>query len=191
MPIADRKQALLPLLADPEESVRAAASRALDQVQGLEHLGNLATAAMSGDKSRRLRAIHLLGDLPHEGAVQTLLSLLGDSDADVRVTAVRALRRRLPPRGLVSLASCLDDPNPSVVAAALETLAMYQDERVTELILPTLASPDPEKAAAAADALGRHGNPAAEPRLVERLASAADPYLKSRIAEALGNLRLG
>ncbi len=190
MPTETRKKALIPLLADPEETVRAAASRALDQVQGLEHLGNLATSAMSGDKSRRLRAIHLLGDLPHEGAVQALLSLLGDADADVRVTVVRALRRRLPPRAMVPLASCLDDPILPVVAAALETLAMYRDDRVTELILPTLASPDPEKAAAAAAALGRNGNPAAEPHLVERLATAADPYLKSSLAEALGNLRI-
>jgi HEAT repeat protein len=188
--LESRKKALTPLLIDPEEMVRAAASRALDHVQGMEHLGNLAMSAMGGEKSRRLRAIHLLADLANDGAVQTLLSLLGDADPDIRVTAVRGLRRRLPTRAIIPLAGALDDPHPSVVAAALETLSQYQDDRVTELIVPTLGSPDPETAGAAADALGRNGNPAGEPHLIERLTGAADPWLRSRIAEAIGNLRL-
>lgn len=190
MSLEDRKKALTPLLGDPEETVRLAASRALDHIQALEHLGNLATAAMGGEKSRRLRAIHLLGDLSHEGAVQALLALLGDPDADIRVSAVRAFRRRLPPRALVPLAACLDDPNNSVVTAALETLSLYHNDTVTELILPSLGSPDPETASAAAEALARNGDPAAEAPLIARISSAPDPYLRARIAEAIGNLRL-
>lgn len=189
MGLEERKAALTQLLTDPEETVRSAASRSLDHIQGMEHIVNLASAATRGEKGKRLRAVHLLGDLAHDGAVQVLLALLGDVDPDIRVTAIRALRRRLPLRALVSLASSLDDSNPSVVTAALETLSNFPGDTVVELLLPSLANPDPEIASAAAEALARNGDPRAEPHLVARLAEAHDPTLRSRIAEALGSLR--
>ena len=46
-----------------------------------------------------------------------------------------------------------------------------------------------ETACVAAEALGRSGDPKAEPYLIKILQETADPFLKARTAEALGSLR--
>jgi HEAT repeat protein len=188
MAINDRKKALAQSLQDPEEMVRSAASRALDRVEGLERLHDIVETARAGETPVRIRAIHFLAYLNTPEAVDSMLSFLQDQNQDIRVATVKALQARTPERALIPLFACLDDPEISVVQGAIDTLSFYMDPRVTEFILPYLADPDTETASTAAEALGRNGDPRAEPHLISVLSESKDPFLRSKAAEALGNL---
>ena len=169
--------------------MRAAASRALDRVEGMERLPNIIEAASKGEKPHRIRAIHFLGFLNTPESVDRMLGFLQDPEADIRVATVRATQVHLPERAMVPLLGALEDPDTSVVQVVIETLSHYQDPRITEFLLPFLQGPDTETACVAAEALGRNGDPRSEPALIMVLQESADPFLKVRAAEALGNLR--
>ena len=102
---------------------------------------------------------------------------------------VKAIQIRLPDRALVPLLGALEDPDVSVVQLVIETLSHYQDPRITDFLVPFLSSRDTETASFAAQALGRNGDPKAEPALINILQETLDPFLKLKTAEALGNLR--
>ena len=188
MSLDSRKQALNKALQDPEELVRSAASRALDRVEGLERMDQIYDTAGKGDKPYRIRAIHFLGYINTKTSVDLVLSFLQDPEPDIRVATVKALQATVPERAFVPLITSLDDPEPSVVQGAMETLSHYRDPRATEFLLPYLASHDVETACVAAEALGRNGDPRSEPHLIKTLAEAPDPFLRTKAAEALGNL---
>lgn len=189
MTLSDRKQALTMALQDGEELVRAAASRALDRVEGMERLHNIFKAASSGDKPHRIRAIHFLGFLNTDASIDQMLTFLQDPEPDIRVATVKAAQVHLPERALVPLLGALEDPDISVVQVVIEILSYYHDPRITEFLIPFLSSADMETACVAAQALGRNGDPKAEPALIKVLQETLDPFLKVRTAEALGNLR--
>jgi len=189
MTLSDRKQALTRALQDPEELVRAAASRALDRVEGMERLQNIFETASSGEKPYRIRAIHFLGFLNTAESIDQMLAFLQDPEPDIRVATVKAVQIQLPERALVPLLSSLEDPDISVVQVVIETLSHYRDPRITEFLIPFLIGPEPETACVAAEALGRNGDPKAEHHLIKVLQETDDPFLKTRTAEALGNLR--
>jgi HEAT repeat protein len=189
MSLPDRKQALTKALQDPEELVRAAASRALDRVEGLERLATIIETASGGEKPNRIRAIHFLGFLSTDESVDAMLRHFQDPEPDIRVAAVKAAQIHLPQRALVPLLGALEDPDISVVQIVIETLSHFRDPKVTEFILPFLNSQDTETASIAAESLGRNGDPGAEPYLIKVLTETGDPFLRARVAEALGNLR--
>lgn len=189
MSLENRKQALLAALKDPEELVRGAASRAMDRIEGMERTGQISLTAAGSDKPSRIRAIHFLGFLNTSESVDRMLSFLQDQEADIRVAVTRAIQVNLPKRAFVPLVTCLDDPDPSVVQSSLQTLSFYRDPKATEFILPFLDSPDVETAAVAAEALGRNGDPRAEEALIRVLTRSEDAFLRTRAAEALGNLQ--
>ena len=161
MTLSDRKKALTQALQDSEALVRAAASRALDRVEGMERLQNIFEAASSGEKPHRIRAIHFLGFLNTAESVDRMLALLQDPEPDIRVAAVKAVQIHLPQRALVPLLGALEDPEISVLQVVIETLSHFQDPRITEFLVPFLIGPDTENACVAAEALGRNGDPKA------------------------------
>lgn len=189
MTLSDRKQALTKALQDSEELVRAAASRALDRVEGLERIKNIFETASSGEKPHRIRAIHFLGFLNTVESLNQVLGFLQDPEADIRVATVKAVQVHLPERALIPLLGALEDPDTSVVQVVIETLSHYRDPKITDFLLPFLTAPDTETACVAAEALGRNGDPKAESALIKVLQGATDPFLRTRTAEALGNLR--
>ena len=189
MTLSDRKQALSKVLQDPEETVRAAASRALDRLEGIERLQDIFETASSGDKPHRIRAIHFLGFLNTDASVDRMLAFLQDPEPDIRVATVKAIQTHLPKRAFVPLLGALEDPDIIVVQSVIEALSYYRDPRVTEFLLPFLTSQHAETACVTAESLGRTGDPAAEPHLIRTLQQATDPFLKFSVAEALGNLR--
>ena len=191
MPISERKAILKKALRDPDEVVRAAASRALDRIEGLERFDDIAQTTASGEKPDRIRAIHFLGFLNTSESVDRMISLLQDPEPDIRVSAVKAFQLHLPKRAFIPLLGALEDPDSSVVQIVIETLSHYRDARVTEFLIPFLTVEDIETACVAAEGLGRNGDPSAEPHLVKVLHDTTDPFLKTRAAEALGNLRPG
>ncbi len=191
MSLSERKEVLVKALQDPEDAVRTAASRALDRVEGLERLGYIARTAAEGDKPDRLRAIYFLGFLNTPESVEKMLTFLLDPEPDIRVAAVKAIGLHLPERSFIPLLGALEDPNPSVIQVVMETLSLFRDPRITEFILPFLQGEDTETACVAAKSLGRNGDPSAEPHLLKILKETNDPFLKTKIVEALGNLLPG
>lgn len=189
MALSDRKKALTLTLQDSEELVKAAASRALDRLEGLERLPAISEAASSGQKPDRIRAIHFLGFLNTDKSVDRMLAFLQDPDPDIRVATVKAVQTYLPERAFVPLLGSLEDPDVSVVQSVIEALSHYRDPRVTEFLLPFLIGSNAETACVTAEGLGRNGDPKAEPYLIKVLQETSNPFLKARTAEALGNLR--
>jgi HEAT repeat protein len=188
MSLSERKEVLQKTLQDPEEMVRAAASRALDRVEGMERFENIVQASSSGEMPTRIRAIHFLGFLNTEESVDRMLLFLQDPEPDIRVATVKAVQLNLPERAFVPLLGALEDPDTSVVQVVIETLSHFRDPRVTEFLVPFLFGRDTEIACVAAEGLGRNGDPSAESHLVKVLKETADPFLRTRAAEALGNL---
>ncbi len=188
MSIETRKKTLTAILHDPDDLVRSSASRALDRVEGMERTAQIAADASKADKTGKIRAIHLLGQLDTTEAVDRMLAFLQDPEPDIRVAVTQAVQVKLPKRAFVPLAACLDDPDSSVVQSVLTTLSFFRDQRATEFILPFLDGPDPETAAVAAEALGRNQDPRAEEALTRILHGTGDHFLRARAAEALGNL---
>lgn len=189
MTLMNRKQALTRALQDTEELVRAAASKALDRVEGLERMQHIFESASSGDKPRRIRAIHFLGYLNTDESVDLMLTFLQDPEVDIRIATVKAVQTKLPERAMVPLLGALEDPDASVVQSVIDTLSYYRDPRVTEFLLPFLSSKDTATACVAAESLGRNGDPEAEPHLIKVLQETPDTYLRVQAAAALGNLR--
>ena len=191
MPLIERKEVLRETLKDPVEVVRAAASRALDRIEGLERFEDITRAATSEGKPERIRAIHFLGTLNTDDSIDKILSFLQDPEPDIRIASVKALQLHLPGRALVPLLGALEDPDASVVQVVMEALSYFRDPRVTEFLLPFLSGQDTETACIAAESLGRNGDPSSEPHLIRVLREAEDPFLRTRAAEALGNLYPG
>ncbi|MHC4201186.1 MAG: HEAT repeat domain-containing protein, partial [Planctomycetota bacterium] len=115
--------ALVDLLADPDDRVRAAA------VRGLVSRGPGASAAVGGglksDSARaRVGAIRVAAALQLKDLAPEIIRLLGDKAADVRQGAARALGGPLGSEQAVELlVARLDDTNMDVAAAASEALA--------------------------------------------------------------------
>jgi HEAT repeat protein len=189
--LSERKEVLKKALQDPEEVVRAAASRALERIEGIERIGSIVQSASSGEKPDRIRSIHFLGFLNTDKSIDLIISLLQDPEPDIRIAAVRALQFRIPERAFVPLLGSLEDPDPSVVQVVIEALSHFRDPKVTEFLVPFLLGQNRETACVAAESLGRSGDPSAEPHLMKILAETDDPFLRTRAAEALGNLRPG
>jgi HEAT repeat protein len=189
MTLSDRKQALTRSLQDPEELVRDTASKALDRVEGMERMQNIFEAATSGEKPHRIRAIHFLGFLNTAASIDQMLAFLQDPEPDIRVATVKTVQTHLPERALVPLLGALEDPDVSVMQVVIETLSHYKDPKITEFLLPFLGGKDTQTACITAEALGRIGDPRVEPHLIKVLQETADPFLRAKAVEALGNLR--
>ncbi|MHC4502559.1 MAG: HEAT repeat domain-containing protein, partial [Planctomycetota bacterium] len=164
--------ALVDLLADPDDRVRAAA------VRGLTSRGPGASAAIGGglksDSARaRVGAIRVASALQMKDLAPEIIRLLGDKAAEVRQEAARALGGPMGSEQAVELlVARLDDTNMDVAAAASEALAKRpealsrvraqlkdlpkgsEEARVNKLFLlagPILASGDPAATAELAE----------------------------------------
>jgi HEAT repeat protein/ATP/ADP translocase len=145
--------------------------------------------ALSAPKSgaRRLAA-DLLGHIGTPDAGGDLVRALDDTEADVRVVAIRSLARVHPHRLVANQDRLVMDTSPMVRAELAVALGETDDVASIRAILdPLLDSPKPDDRVAALDALarlGRHGS-------TDRVAAAcADPLIRVRAAamHALGAL---
>lgn len=108
------------------------------------------------DPAIRRLAAHALGDFEPEYADADLLLALGDSDADVRVEALKSLDRLGGPSAMRGARQCLSDPDAAVRQAALTLLT--HTRALPEKAL--LADDDPTVRAQAAALLLGHDNDA-------------------------------
>jgi HEAT repeat protein len=82
---------LLPMLADPRDSVRAAAARALGELRDEKSAGRVADLLDDSSPTVRRAAAWSLGATATPGASEFLVDLLQDDDAGVRAVAASAL----------------------------------------------------------------------------------------------------
>ncbi|MDB5307481.1 MAG: repeat protein [Gemmataceae bacterium] len=133
-----------------------------------QDVGALTKQLQSTDSSVRLRAVKALGNLGPAArfAYPDLLAAVNDRDADVRRSAVAALRLvqpESPPSEQVVRAIALDlkDLDPGVRLLAIRALAQLgrRAALVAQELEPLLTDPDPDVRRAAADALSRIAPP--------------------------------
>jgi HEAT repeat protein len=129
-------QRLLRMLKDPFASVRAAAARAMEEVEEEGPRVAKALAAMlDGEPDEvRLAAAAALGHLRRHGEVAAakLREMVAGETAELREEALRALVQIQPPDALEVFAAALHDPEPAVRRLASAGL-MKRKELSTEL----------------------------------------------------------
>jgi HEAT repeat protein len=146
-------------------------------------------SAISGrplsDRTGRRR---LVAEAGHRGDDVTARAHLGDDDAGVRATALRALRRcgALLPADVVGAAA---DPHPAVRRTAAELVAHWPADDPAVSLLPLLDDPDPSVVEAAAWAAGERlpPGPGVVGRLVALAADHDDALVREAAVAALGS----
>jgi HEAT repeat protein len=183
---------LISTLADRAWSVSEAAAGALLRI-GPQAVARLCAALAYPDPALRRQAAYVLGQLavqlgPGQRAqvAESLAGLLGDVQASVRASAVRALGRVREPAVLAPLATALADARPEVREAAAEALGASRDGRAVPALAAALGYEATVVRAAAARALAQLGPPAVVPAMAELLAT--NPDARSQAAAVLGEL---
>ena len=120
--------------------------------------------------------------------VRTFIGALGDTDAEVRERAARALGRSRVSEAAPALRTALRDENAEVRERAAWALGRIRDEAAVDSLVGLLDDPEPDVRERAAWALGMLRIPAAVDGLVATLDD-ADEDVQERIAWALGRIR--
>jgi HEAT repeat protein len=122
------------------------------------------------------------------GAVPDLITLLGDSDAWVRMAAARALGELRDERALTKLVATLSDENWRVRELAVWALSEMKDDRAVNALCNVLLSDTRvEVRRAAAEALGEIASAAALPSLKLAL-NDAEPSVGAKAAWAISEI---
>ncbi len=120
-------------------------------------------------------AIEALGKLGDPKSVGSLIRLLSDSNANVRMTATAALSKMPEDRNIVApLVKALKDPDEDVVIQAAKGLGECGDKRAADPLSRLLQSPNEQVRVAASQALGGLGDQRAVPYLLAMLETDSD-----------------
>jgi len=161
----------------------------------------------------REKIMDIFGRLGGSDQLPMIIEGTNDTDPQVQLAAVNALRRLKERGGAKQLNACLTDPNPHVRAAAVRAIGDLGDKQASVSILPLLRDGSSYVRSAAAEALGKLGDRSAITPLIQALTGetipndstagmiigSSDKFLadleltktqtKSRAIEALGVLR--
>ena len=155
----------------PHQDIRRFAARVLGDLSHNAVAEALAQALSDGDKDVRRAAADSLvrlagqtGSLP-EPATDALLTVVNDSDRDLRLSVVRALGLSSDKRAVGVLVSCLEDVDSFVRTAAIRALSEIRE--AAPEIEALLEDPDPGVRLAAAEAVATAGGERAVERLVD------------------------
>ncbi len=169
--------------------VRRSDAKQLNDARGLKLDWKNATSA---DLAKRLedprvfvrrRAIETLARL---GATQELAKLRASSpNSDARLAAVWSLTRIDGPDARAAVVKALDDSDGTVQQAALHSIALWRDGNASKQLLTILKNGTPHHRRVAAEALGRIGDAATVPALLESAATPVDRILEHSITYAL------
>ena len=189
-------QALINTLqTDPNGSVRYFAATSLGQVGGSESISPLAQALLEHKHNIHQAAAEALGEIADrirnpilfEAATKQLVPLL-KANQDVREVVITALGKIRDPRTTQALAAVMAKSfNKPEIRCATEALIRIGKPAVGPL-RAILSEAQDLNATAAAFALGRIGDPAAAPTLIEALRH-FDDEVRRQAAIALGRLQ--
>jgi cyclophilin family peptidyl-prolyl cis-trans isomerase/HEAT repeat protein len=175
----------LELLLASERTPPAVRERALLAIWRLPRVAT-STAAVKAwtrhpDVETRWRAVYALARFGGVSVVEPLLGAMDDSDARVRMQALRGLRASLVDSAglrnavLPALLDAVADPHPHVRVGAIRLLPAYRDSQAVEAVLGRLSDPDANVAVAAAQALGEGASASALGALLDHAARAERP----------------
>ena len=156
--------------------------------------GPLSQQLSSSNATVRRNAAWAIGELTNmvpgerSGAVPQLITLLGDSDAWVRMAAARALGEVRDERALTKLVATLSDDNWRVRELAVWALSEMKDNRaVTALCSVLLSDARVEVRRGAAEALGEIASADALPSLKQAL-NDTEPSVRGKAAWAISEI---
>jgi beta-lactamase regulating signal transducer with metallopeptidase domain len=157
-------------------------------------LGPLSQQLTNANATVRRNAAWAIGELTNmvpgerSGAVPQLITLLGDSDAWVRMAAARALGEVRDERALTRLVATLSDDNWRVRELAVWALSEMKDDRaVTALCSVLLSDARVEVRRGAAEALGEIASADALPSLKQAL-NDTEPSVRGKAAWAISEI---
>jgi HEAT repeat protein len=177
------RPAVLEMLSDQQEAVRAAAVKALGALGGAADVPLLAGKAATDSKlekgAARLSLVRLRGD----DVNQAIVSALAEGKPNVRVELLGVLAARGAKETLPTVLASAEDPDASVRLAALGALRFLADEAQVAMLVKILkAAKDPPQRGKAELALlvvcSRSGQACAE----AIIAGLADADVPSRVA---------
>lgn len=161
---------------------------------GRRAFGPLSQQLDSPNATVRRNAAWAIGELTNmvpgerSGAVPQLITLLGDSDAWVRMAAARAIGELRDERALTRLVAALADDDWRVRQVAVWALSEMKDDRaVTALCSVLLSDARVEVRRGAAEALGEIASADAIPSLKQAL-NDAEPSVSAKAAWAISEI---
>ncbi len=138
----DLIEALIGLLSDPDDDVRASAIGLAASFDDKRLVVPMIPLLKSSDWWVRIAAADMLGHLGDPRAIDPLIAALGDSD--MRWTAVEALGRIGDPRALPALGKMLADPAPDVRIEVMQAFRKFNHPQILPAVM-SVASNDPER----------------------------------------------
>ena len=183
-----QRQVLVQALKDPDGAVRAAASKALENLEAVENFSVLKQALDSDERERRVAAVYTLAQVRSAEVGTLLVQLLQDADPDVRAVAAQVVGKRCEKAALSALVRCLKDENVAVAVHAARAMARFQDRRLVPYLQAMCRSGADELVSACLDALAEIGDIGA----VETGAAAArhsSPGVRLSAVQMLGRLQ--
>lgn len=176
--------AVRPLLAAREATVRSAAIEVLRETRTLERWRR---DLHRGPFRAKLGAIEALGEVGDERALDELLEALGDDDPDVARAAAHAICARDADYGCERLTEALASPKRRLAETAAAAL-VRQGEEVVDLLVGQLSNTSAQARHLAVDALAAIGDESLKDVLLPRLAAEPDPEVRAATAGALARL---
>ena len=173
-------------IADDHWQVRRAAVRAIAGRTDAALVDTIVAALREGhrDFSVLSSALQLL-TLTGLDLTRSLIGLLEDSDADLRVQAALGLGSQRNPEATTALIGALDDDDSNVCFHAIEALGKLRAGAAVQRLVAIAQSRDFFLAFPAVESLVQIGDPSSAASLVPLL---GDPMLSASVAEALGRI---
>jgi putative membrane-bound dehydrogenase-like protein len=133
------------------------------------------------------RAIEALAHAEHPEEVVSRLGAFGLKDQSrlLRRNAVWALARIDQPGARALARAFLSDPDETVCQTAIHTMSLWRDKQAVARLIELLSARSAQNRRAAAEALGRIGDKAAVPALLEAISRPADRVLEHSLTYAL------
>jgi HEAT repeat protein len=132
---------LIAALGDPDNNLRAGATRALGEIRDERSVVPLIAALGDASQEVRARAADALGVIGDARAVEPLAAALRDSDWYVRHDAANSLIE-IGTLGVAPLIAALKDPSPYVRIAAAEALGKVRAASASQALLAGLEARD-------------------------------------------------
>jgi HEAT repeat protein len=173
-------EALLPLLAHADSTVRQAAIGALNSLGHPDMAARVCDLLSSPDSRVRESAVRIAGYFGYPECSEAVVRLASDTDEAVRRAAVEHLPFLDDPRAAPSLVAALADRSGRVRAAAAQALAHMPRPAADAALIEASADADAWVRYYAVRSLGTLGDPAVLTRLAAIAAS--DPAMHVRIA---------
>ncbi len=143
----------------------------------------------SKDVRTRANAVKVIGDIPHELSVKTLIAkLLHETSPQVRQECIKALTKQEVNGGLQAIRRALTDPAASVRLAAVRGLYRLAGNQSASDLVNMLSDENEEVCRRSATCIGWLGQTELAVELIPLLSN-GNPSVRRAAIEAMGNLR--